>query len=226
MNKILSLSTEQKKIISKTEKFVKDKLTGEGSGHDWEHVKRVFLLSKRISKEEKANLLVVSLAALLHDIADWKFQDNKETIAGGNVARQWLEKFNVDSETIDNVCKIVEDSSYKGSGVKDDLTTIEGKIVQDSDRLDAMGAIGIGRTFAYGGHMNREMYNPNIKVSIANSFEEYKKAGQTTINHFYEKLLLLKDRMNTKTGKTIAEKRHKYMKDFLNEFFAEWTGEK
>lgn len=136
-----------------------------------------------------------------------------------------LESLNVGPRVIDHVCNIIATSSFKGAGVKSELKTIEGKVLQDADRLDAIGAIGIGRTFAYGGYKGREMYNPDIKVHMAKNFEEYKAAGQTTINHFYEKLLLLKDLMNTKTAKNMAEKRHKLMEMFLNEFFMEWQGQ-
>jgi len=144
--------------------------------------------------------------------------------AGGKVAKQWLEGLNLEIKYIDLVVEIVDGVSFKGAGVEDRLTTIEGKVVQDADRLDAIGAIGIGRTFTYGGHKGEEMHNPGIELSLARNFEEYQRAGQTTINHFYEKLLLLKDRMNTKTGRVIAEHRHEFMLKFLDEFTEEWEG--
>lgn len=210
---------DEAQIVSKTVDFIKGKLTGEGSGHDWWHIQRVWQIAKHVASKEKANMIVVELAALLHDIADWKFNEGDDK-AGGRAAHEWLESLGVDKEIIDHVVKIVDGISFKGAGVEDKLVTIEGKVVQDADRLDAIGAMGIGRTFTYGGHKGREMYNPDTKVLMAKNFEEYKKAGQTTINHFYEKLLLLKDRMNTETGKEMAEGRHKFMEQFLDEFFA------
>ena len=212
-------------IIDKTVEFVKEKMMGEGSGHDWWHVWRVWQLAIKIGQIEKADLLIVQLGALLHDIADWKFNDG-DTKAGGKAATIWLKKIKVDNNLINKVIEIIDNSSFKGANVKEYPLTKEGKIVQDADRLDAIGAIGIGRTFAYGGSKNREMYNPEIQIKMANNFEEYKMSGQTTINHFYEKLFLLKDRMNTGTGKKIAEKRHKFMEQFLEEFYSEWKGKK
>jgi len=211
-------------IIKKTKEFVKGKLFGEGSGHDWWHVWRVWQLAKQIGQKEKADLFIIELAALLHDVADWKFQDKFDDTVGPMVAKEWLESLHVDSITVSKITQIIKEASFKGMGVVDRPNSIEGMIVQDADRLDAMGAIGIGRTFAYGGYKQREMYNPKIKVKMAKNFEEYKKAEQTTINHFYEKLLLLRDRMNTKTGKKLATKRHRFMRLYLKEFFDEWKG--
>jgi uncharacterized protein len=211
------------KIIKKTEKFVKDKLYGEGTGHDWWHTLRVWQMAKKIGKEEKADLFIVELASLLHDIADWKFQDGDDSV-GAMIAKEWLEKFNVDSRTISHICDIIIGVSFKGARVKDNLDSIEGKVVQDADRLDAMGAIGISRCFAYGGSKKRQIYDPNIKPKMHKSFEEYKKSESSSINHFREKLFLLKDRMNTKTGKKIAKKRHKFMERYLDIFFKEWDG--
>jgi len=212
-------------IIQKTAKHVKERLLGEGSGHDWWHILRVWNNARTIGKKERADLFVVELAALLHDIADWKFHGGDETV-GANLAKEWLKSLNVDSGIVNHVSDIIATSSFKGAGVKTKMKTLEGKALQDADRLDAIGAIGIGRTFAYGGFNKREMYNPETKIQMAKSFEEYKKAGQTTINHFYEKLLLLKGLMNTKAGKKIAQGRHKYMESFLKQFFAEWDGKK
>ncbi len=222
----MPLTSKQEEILTKTEEHVKKKLMGEGSGHDWWHIKRVQYLAIAIAKEERANMFIVRLGALLHDIADWKFQTDRTTTSGMLIAKKWLESQSVEMRVVEKVCDMVENSSFKGAEVEDRLNSLEGKVVQDADRLDAMGAMGVGRTFAYGGFKNREMHNPNIKVEMAKSFEEYKKAGQTTINHFYEKLLLLKDRMNTKTGKRLAEHRHKFMEQFLQEFFDEWEGKK
>jgi|SRR5260221_369897 len=210
-------------IVKRTKDYVEKTLSGEGSGHDWWHILRVWNIAKTISKKEKADLFVVELAALLHDIADWKFNDGDE-MAGARVSRKWLESLNVDQEVIYHVCNIIATSSFKGAGVKSEMKTIEGKIVQDADRLDAIGAIGIGRTFAYGGHKDREMYNPNIKPQLHDTAEKYKNNNSPTLNHFYEKLLLLKDLMNTKTAKQMAKKRHTYMEEFLKQFLAEWDG--
>ena len=214
---------EKKLIVNQTADFMKSELTGEGSGHDWWHVYRVWKNAVQIAKHEEVDLYVVELAALLHDIADWKFNDGNEDI-GPQLAREWLESLNVEETEISKVCEIIQDISFKGSGVITKMTTIEGMIVQDADRLDAMGAIGIGRAFAYGGSKGREMYNPELKPEKHDSFEQYKKSQGSSINHFYEKLLLLKELMNTNTAKKIAEKRHTVMLDFLDEFFHEWEG--
>ena len=214
---------EKKLIVNQTADFMKSELTGEGSGHDWWHVYRVWKNAVQIAKHEEVDLYVVELAALLHDIADWKFNDGNEDI-GPQLAREWLESLNVEETEISKVCEIIQDISFKGSGVITKMTTIEGMIVQDADRLDAMGAIGIGRAFAYGGSKGREMYNPELKPEKHDTFEQYKKSQGSSINHFYEKLLLLKELMNTNTAKKIAEKRHTVMLDFLDEFFHEWEG--
>ncbi len=210
-------------IIKATLSHVKQTMLGEGSGHDWWHVHRVWLNAKQICDKEQADLFIVELAALLHDIADWKFHDGNEH-KGAEVAQEWLNKFDIEQPVISHICQIITDVSYKGAGVETPMHSIEGKIVQDADRLDAIGAIGIARTFAYGGNKHREMYNPDIKPVMHASFEEYKKNEGTTINHFYEKLLLLKDRMNTETGKMIAKKRHEVMESFLNSFYNEING--
>lgn len=217
---------DKKIVINKTAKFIKDKLFGEGSGHDWWHILRVWEIAKRIGKEEKADLFIVELGALLHDIADWKFQEGNDETVGAMLAKEWLESLNVEPAIISHVTSIVKSSSFKGAGVKDNLDTLEGKIVQDADRLDAIGAIGIARCFAYGGSKGRQIYDPEVKPEMHQSFEQYKKNLSSSINHFYEKLLLLKDRMNTKTGKKLANDRHTYMEGYLKEFFAEWEGKK
>ncbi len=210
-------------LISKIAEEVKTKLEGEGSGHDWWHVYRVWKMAQRIGKGEKANLLIVEMGALLHDIADWKFYDGDDTV-GPKIAGEILTKYGVQKEISDTVGKIIKEGSFKGAGVKIEPSTLEGKIVQDADRLDAIGAIGIARTFAYGGHKNRAMYDPAVKPTLHASKEEYIKNQSPTINHFYEKLLLLKDLMNTKTAKQIAGDRHKFMEEYLNRFFGEWEG--
>ena len=208
-------------IIKKTEEFVKNKLKGEGSGHDWWHIHRVHKNAIRIAKEEDVDLFVVQLAALLHDIADWKFHSGDLSV-GPKIARGYLESLNVDENTISHVCEIIKEASFKGAGVKLKMKTKEGMVVQDADRLDAIGAIGVARTFAYGGNKNRQIYDPNIKPEKHETAEQYINSEGTTINHFYEKLLLLKDLMNTETAKKIAEERHKFMEQFLERFYNEW----
>ena len=223
MNDILRSDSDS--LTGKTAEYVRSLLVGEGSGHDWWHIYRVWKMSVRIAKEENANLLVVELGALLHDIADWKFNDGDEEV-GPAKARAWLQSLMVDEEVIAQVYQIVRDISYKGAGVATPMPTIEGQVVQDADRLDAIGAIGIARTFAYGGSKAREMYNPDQSPVLHQSFEQYKMGNGSTINHFYEKLLLLKERMNTATAKRLAQHRHKVMEEFLDEFYLEWEGEK
>ena len=210
-------------IISKTANYIREKLSGESSGHDWWHIYRVWNLGKKIAISEKADLDIVELSCLLHDISDWKFNGGNDNI-GPKLAQDWLQKIDVDYKIIYPVCRIIKDISFKGANVKNPLLTLEGKCVQDADRLDAIGAIGIARTFAYGGYSGREIYNPDIKPKRHNSFEEYKKNQSPIINHFYEKLLLLKDKMNTDTGKRLSEERHTFMESFLKQFFNEWEG--
>jgi uncharacterized protein len=210
-------------IINKTCQFVEEKLAGDGSGHDWWHIYRVWNLAKIISAQEGANSLIVELSALLHDIADWKFHDGDDT-KGPQMAEQFLIENKVAREVIDPVIEIVATISYKGAGVATPMKTLEGEVVQDADRLDAIGAMGIARTFAYGGHKNRLMYHPDEKPVMHQSFAEYKKNTGHTINHFYEKLLLLKDRMNTGSAKKMAEGRHQFMQSYLDQFFEEWDG--
>lgn len=216
---------DEQEIIKKTSEFVKNKLYGEGTGHDWWHILRVWQMAKHIGKKENADLFVVELAALLHDIADWKFQEGGDDSIGAMIAKEWLEKFEVEDKAISHICDIIVGISFKGAEVKDKLGSIEGKVVQDADRLDAIGAIGIARCFAYGGSKERQIYDPNIKPGAHKSFAEYKKSNSPSINHFYEKLLLLKDRMNTQTGKLIAKDRHQFMENYLDRFFKEWKGE-
>ncbi|MBD1396286.1 HD domain-containing protein [Pontibacter sp. JH31] len=211
-------------IIQATATYVKELMSGEGSGHDWWHIYRVWKNALHIAdKEVKADRFVVELAALLHDIGDHKFHNGDESV-GPRMVRAWLQKLNVEEQTIVHVCKIVSDLSFKGAGTSSAMPTLEGCIVQDADRLDAIGAIGIARTFAYGGHKNRELYNPQISPVQHASFEEYKNSTAPTINHFYEKLLLLKDRLHTETARSIAAARHVYMEEFLDQFYAEWEG--
>lgn len=210
-------------IIAATAEHVKAKLSGEGSGHDWFHVERVWKNARHIGAGEQVDMFVVELAALLHDIADWKFAAGDDS-AGPREARRCLENLRVDEGTIAHVCDIIKNLSFKGAGVKSEMKTREGMVVQDADRLDALGAIGIARAFAYGGHKGSELYNPGVKPEFHASFEQYKQSRGNTINHFYEKLLLLKDLMNTETARKMAERRHKVMEDFLEQFLAEWNG--
>lgn len=212
-------------LINKTILFVKEKLENAEGGHDWFHIERVFKNSVLISKNETCDVTVVKLGALLHDIADSKFHDGDETV-GPRIAREFLESENVDQETITHVVNIIENISYKGGNFEKKFSSIELDVVQDADRLDAIGAIGIARAFNYGGFKNRTLYDPKIAPNYGMTKEEYKKNDSPTLNHFYEKLLLLKDKMNTETGKQIAQERHRYMEGFLAQFYAEWEGEK
>ena len=209
-------------LIQETIEFVKQKLQHAEAGHDWFHIERVYKNSLHIANSENCNLQVVQLGALLHDIADSKFYNGDETI-GPKVARDFLELQQVAESIIQQVVFIIENISFKGGNFKKNTPTIELQIVQDADRLDAIGAIGIARTFNYGGFKNRQLYNPAVAPNLKMTKEEYKNNEAPTINHFYEKLLLLKDKMNTSTGKKLAQQRHDYMEVFLTQFFIEWN---
>jgi len=211
-----------KSTIENTVKFVKEKLEGAEAGHDWYHIERVWKLSKKIAETEDCNHDVVELSALLHDIADPKFHNGDETIAP-KIAREFLEEQQVPEDVIEKVLFIIKNISFKNRAEAPAELPIELKIVQDADRIDAIGAIGIGRTFNFGGFKNNPMYDPEVQPSLNMSKDEYKKSNGTTINHFYEKLLLLKDLMNTDKGKEIAQQRHDYMLGFLDQFFKEWN---
>ncbi|HEX9150907.1 MAG TPA: HD domain-containing protein [Flavobacterium sp.] len=212
-------------LISKTILFVKAKLENAEGGHDWFHIERVYRNAISISKNETCDTTVVQLGALLHDIADSKFHNGDETV-GPKIAREFLASENVDPEIINHVVNIINNISYKGGNFEKKFSSIELDVVQDADRLDAIGAIGIARTFNYGGFKNRTLYDPKIAPNTRMTKEEYKNNDSPTINHFYEKLLLLKDKMNTETGKQIAKERHRYMEGFISQFYAEWEGEK
>ncbi len=212
-------------IIDNTISFVKEILENAEGGHDWFHIERVYKNSLLIAQEEDCDIIVVQLGALLHDIADSKFHEGDETI-GPRTARAFLERENVSVETIVHVINIIENISFKGGNFEKTFNSKELEIVQDADRLDAIGAIGIARCFNYGGFKNRVLYHPEILPKFNMSKEEYKNSESPTLNHFYEKLLLLKDKMNTPTGKKIAEERHHYMENFLSQFLGEWNGEK
>lgn len=205
--------------------FVKEKLNNAEGGHDWFHIERVYKNAVLIAQEEDCDLSIVKLGALLHDIADSKFHDGDETV-GPKVAREFLETQKVSEQTIQHVVNIIENISFKGGNFEKKFSSKELEIVQDADRLDALGAIGIARAFNYGGFKNRALYNPAIQPQLGMNKEEYKNNESPTLNHFYEKLLLLKDKMNTPTGRKIAEERHRFMEIFLGQFYAEWEGEK
>lgn len=209
-------------LINKTIELVKERLEGTESGHDWFHIERVWKLSLHIQEKEGGDKLVIELAALLHDIADPKFHNGDETVAT-KIVTEFLTGQKVDGETIDKVIFIIENMSFKNRNDAPKELPLELKIVQDADRLDAIGAIGIARTFNFGGYKNNLMYHPDIQPKLNQSKEDYKKSNGTTINHFYEKLLLLKDLLNTKTAKEIAEQRHQFMLQFLDQFYKEWN---
>lgn len=211
--------------INKTITFVKKTLSGAEGGHDWFHIERVYKNALLIAKDEKVDVFIVALGALLHDIADSKFYNGDETI-GPKIAADFLLKLNVNSKVIEHVIKIIENVSFKGGNENQKFKSLELDVVQDADRLDAIGAIGIARCFSYGGFKNRALFDPDIKPNLNMSKAEYKASTAPSINHFYEKLLLLKDRMNTNTGKKIALKRHEFMLQFLSQFDKEWLGEK
>ena len=209
--------------IEKTINFVKKTLENAEAGHDWFHIERVFKTALNINKIEKGDELIVSFAALLHDIADPKFNNGDEDL-GPNVAAEFLKSINVDEHIINEVKLIIQNMSFKNSFDETDFSSKEMNIVQDADRLDAIGAIGIARAFTYGGYKNRVLYDPEIKPEQHHSKESYKNTTAPTINHFYEKLLLLKDMMNTESGKAIAEKRHNFMVSYLEHFYSDWEG--
>jgi uncharacterized protein len=217
------MTKEENILVENTIKFVKEKLENAEGGHDWFHIERVYKNSCLIAESEECDLLVVKLSALLHDIADSKFHKGDETV-GPAVAKGFLGKENVSKETVEHVVKIIENISFKGGNEQQSFNSKELEIVQDADRLDAIGAIGIARTFNYGGFKNRKLYDPAIQHNLNLSKEEYKNSTAPTINHFYEKLLLLKDKMNTETGKKLAIERHKFMEAFLKQFYGEWDG--
>lgn len=206
-------------ILEKTRDFVKEKMYKEGSGHDWFHVERVCNMAKYLAQKESADMFIVEMTALLHDIDDWKFSDVYNT----TITEEFLKSVEVSEEDSNRILNIIKTMSYKGGVVDSTQNTIEGMVVQDADRLDALGAIGIARAFAYGGSKNRSMYDPSIKPMDFKSLDEVKNKDNHTINHFYEKLFKLKDLMNTNTAKEIAKKRHKYMENFIEEFYSEWN---
>ncbi len=209
-------------LLNKVREEIQTIFKGEGSGHDWWHIYRVTETAKSIAKKEKADLFLVELSALVHDLGDHKLfkGENAQEVLISNL----LKKLNCDNFLINKILEIVKTVSYKGANVSTTPTSLEGKIVQDADRLDAIGAIGIARAFAFGGHHNRLLYDPTDKPTLHNNFESYKNDKGHTINHFYEKLLLLKDKMQTESGKALAIERHLFMESFLKQFYLEWEG--
>ena len=217
------MGMNEQEIIAKTVEFVKAELLNAEGGHDWFHIERVWKNARNIAGTEPVNMFVVELGALLHDIADHKFHDGDETI-GATKARNFLESQGVNEEVISQVEKIMNNISFKGGNFTPAFFSAELAVVQDADRLDAIGAIGIARTFNYGGFKGRAIYDPSIRPVSGMTVEQYKQSSAPTINHFYEKLLLLKERMNTASGKRIAEQRHRFMEQFLEQFYREWEG--
>lgn len=214
------VNTHQQNIISQTADFIRKELCKDSSGHDWHHIERVWKLSQYIAEHENADHFIVALSALLHDLEDYKLADTHASLIK---TRNWLHSQQVEADTIEKICHIIHGISFKGALVSEVDMPLEGKIVQDADRLDAIGAIGIARAFAYGGFKSRSMYDPAIKPVQHQSFDDYKNNNGTTINHFYEKLLLLKDRMHTRTAKHLAEQKHQVMVNFLENFYQEWS---
>lgn len=217
------MAEQQQHILQLTAQYVQETLQGAEAGHDWWHIQRVWNNTRTLARLENADSFVAELAALLHDIADSKFHNGDESI-GPKTARLWLEKQEIEKDTINHVVAIIENISFKGGNTEKSHHSIELDVVQDADRLDALGAIGIARTFHYGGFKNRELYNPGIPPNPGMDKETYKNSTAPTINHFYEKLLLLKDRMNTPSGKAMAAERHTFLEQFLDRFYKEWEG--
>jgi len=211
---------DKQSILQKTAEYIQQEFSGDSSGHDWHHIARVRQNARRICAREGGDSFVVELSALLHDLDDWKFNDHEDDTP--RKAEAWMQACGVEEEIARRVCRVIASVSYKGAGEKNQIESLEGCIVQDADRLDAIGAIGIGRAFAYGGYKNRPMYDPNSPPKLHATFEEYKSSKSATINHFYEKLLLLKERMNTAAAKELAEERHEFMLQFLEQFMKEW----
>lgn len=214
----MKTSSAKNKILNQTGKFVREYFSDEGTGHDWWHIFRVRKLALTIAEKEGGNLFFIEMAALLHDLEDWKLEKKNQQ----PTIREVLNKMKVAADESRQISQIIEQVSFKGAGTMNKTTSMEAQIVQDADRLDAMGAIGIARTFAYGGNKGRLIYDPDVAPQFHTDFESYKKGEAPTINHFYEKLLLLKDRLNTATAKKMAQSRHDFMETFLKQFFNEW----
>jgi len=211
-------------IIKRTEEFVALEFGAEGSGHDWYHIDRVRIMALLIGRKEGCDLFITEMAALLHDMDDWKLTDSEAHVQ--SKSEKWLAELGVGTEVSSQILRIIDEVSYRGAGIETPVSSLEAAVVQDADRLDAMGAIGIARTFAYGGHKGRLIYDPSVDPVMHSDFQEYKRNTAPTINHFYEKLLLLKGRINTETAKTIAEGRHQFMENYLRQFHEEWQANK
>ena len=211
---------ERSEIIQKTAVFIARKFTSEGSGHDWFHIDRVRQLALRMGQIEGSDPFITEMGALLHDLDDWKLTDTESHFPVK--AQRWLAEMGIEADVATLILKVIEDVSYQGAGTKTPVRSIEAAVVQDEDRLDAMGAIGIARTFAYSGYKSRLIYDPAIAPVMHSDFQSYKNSTAPTVNHFFEKLLLLKDRMNTAAAKSIAEQRHRFMENYLEQFFNEW----
>lgn len=214
---------ERQEIIQSTAAFVAGEFASEGSGHDWFHIDRVRRIALRIGKTEGGDLFVIEMAGLLHDLDDYKITGLESHVPVK--AKSWLSSQNVEADVASHILQVIEEVSYKGSDIETPVSSVESAVVQDADRLDAIGAIGIARTFAYGGHKNRLIYDPEIAPEMHDDFQAYKNSTAPTINHFYEKLLLLKDRMNTNTAKLMAARRHLFMENYLQHFFDEWEAQ-
>jgi uncharacterized protein len=212
------VNTSEIQILKKTGDYVRNLFANEYTGHDWWHIDRVRNIALKIAETEGGNRFIIEMSALLHDVDDWKINGD------GKVSKttDWLKNIKTPKSETEKILEIIDQVSFKGAGVINSAASLEARIVQDADRLDAIGAIGIARTFAYGGSKGRPIYHPNIKPELHNDFESYKKTTSPTINHFYEKLLLLKNRLNTVTAIEMAKKRHIFMEQFLEQFFTEW----
>lgn len=217
------MTEAQKNIVAATEAFVQEQLRGAEGGHDWFHVRRVYLLSQKLAHEEGADCFVVTLAALLHDVADAKFHQGDESI-GPRIAEEFLQKIGVEERVIQKVVFVIRYISFKGGHNPAPYRTAELDVVQDADRLDALGAVGIARCFNYGGFKNRPLYDPDVPPNLKMDKETYKKGDSPSLNHFYEKLLLLKDQMQTRSGRALAVERHQFLELFLSRFLDEWEG--
>ncbi|MCA8830263.1 HD domain-containing protein [Hymenobacter pini] len=212
-------------LITRTADFIREKFLHEGTGHDWEHIRRVWQVARALAQDTPgADLLVTELGALLHDVADWKFHGGDEE-AGPQAAREWLESQLAPEPVIQAVETIIREISFKGLGVATPMSSVEGALVQDADRLDAIGAIGVARAFAYGGHKGRPLHDPAVPPVTHATFESYKQNTAPTVNHFYEKLLHLRERLNTEAARRVAEQRHAFMEHFLTQFLREWEGQ-
>ncbi|MEO6758167.1 MAG: HD domain-containing protein [Saprospiraceae bacterium] len=212
-------------VIEETISYVKETLAEAEGGHDWWHIYRVWKTARQIASTENADPFIVELGALLHDIADSKFHQGDETV-GPRKARAFLSGLQVDEEVILHIENIITHISFKGGNHEQAFKSKELDIIQDADRLDALGAIGIARTFNYGGFKNRKLYDPAIPPNLHKTKAEYQQSTDPTLNHFYEKLFLLKDRMNTAMGKRLAEERHRFMEGYVEQFYREWEGER